>query len=138
MRKKSVPRSKHDVNLESHTSERGNLHVGEVGKHIPFVIQRFYIFTNVPPDSVRGAHAHKRTEQAVFSLRGSFQLLIDNGTTKKTQRIDTVSKGALLRSRVWHVLSNFSKDCLALVVASEPYIEEDYIRNYQEFLNHIR
>lgn len=138
MKKKNAPRSKHEITLESHGGDRGDLYVGEVGKHIPFIIQRFYIFTNVPPDSVRGAHAHKRTEQAVFCLNGSFQLLIDDGTTKKTQRIDTLSKGMLLPSRVWHALSDFSKDCVALVVASEPYDETDYIRDYQEFLNYIR
>lgn len=127
-----------DILLESHGSDRGNLYVGEVGKHIPFAIKRFYIFTNVPPDSVRGAHAHKRTEQAAFCLRGSFQLLVDDGTTKKTHHIDAISKGMLLRSKVWHVLRDFSRDCLALVVASEPYDEADYIRDYQEFLDHIR
>lgn len=138
MHTESTSPPKDEIALESHGSDRGDLYVGEVGKHIPFVIRRFYIFTNVPPGSVRGAHAHKRTEQAVFCLNGSFQLLIDDGTTKKTRRIDTLSKGALLRSRVWHVLSDFSKDCVALVVASELYDEADYIRDYQEFLNHIR
>lgn len=138
MNKKHAHHLKHEVTLDSHKSRRGDLHVGEVGKHIPFVIQRFYVFTNVPPDSVRGAHAHKRTEQALFCLRGSLKLLIDDGVMKRMHAVDTLSKGILLRSKVWHVLSDFSKDCLALVFASEPYDEADYIRDYQEFLEHIR
>lgn len=129
---------KDEIKLESHGNDRGNLYVGEVGKQIPFIIQRFYIITNVPPGLMRGAHAHKKTEQAIFCLQGSFQLLTDDGTAEKTYRVDTVSKGTLLRSGVWHSMNDFSKDCVVLVVASEPYDETDYIHDYQAFLSYIR
>lgn len=138
MHTESVPLLTDEITLESHGNDRGNLYVGEVDKQIPFTIKRFYVFTNIPPGATRGAHAHKRTEQAVFCLHGSFDLLTDDGVTKETQHIDKVPRGVLIQKKIWHTMSNFSSDCIAIVVASEPYDEADYIRDYQEFLNHIR
>ncbi|KKT57854.1 MAG: WxcM-like protein [Candidatus Giovannonibacteria bacterium GW2011_GWC2_44_9] len=113
---------------------RGNLYVGEARKQIPFAIKRFYIISNVvSPKVVRGMHAHKKLEQAIFCLNGSFELSMDDGRKKWSIFMNNPAKGVLLRKKVWHSMSKFSKDCVTLVVASDYYNEDDYIRNYDEF-----
>ena len=126
-----------DILLDAHTSERGSLFVAEAGKQVPFVIKRFFIITDVPQGVSRGAHAHKKTEQAVFCLRGSFALLCDDGVSVSESKLSALSRGVLLSSRVWHVMKDFSPDALLLIVASEHYDEADYLRDYQAFKDYV-
>jgi hypothetical protein len=127
-----------EIELQDRSSGYGDLFIAEVGKQVPFDIKRFYFMGNVPVGGTRGAHAHKRTEQAVFCLRGSCTLLTDDGAATATTKLDSPKKGALLRSRVWHSLSDFSPDAVVLVVANEPYDEADYIHDHEAFLEYIK
>ena len=122
------------IELENHGDARGALYVGTVGKEIPFEIKRFYIIADVPRGGSRGMHAHRKTERAAFCLRGSFELLADDGKRKETVLVEAPRR-VRLRTMVWHTLSNFSEGALVLVVASEPYDKADYIRNYEDFLH---
>lgn len=127
-----------EFTLQTNGGPRGNLYIAEVAKQIPFDIKRFYLMTDVPPGGTRGTHAHKHTDQAVLCIHGSFNVLLDDGADKLTVRLDSPEKGLLLRSRVWHSLSDFSDGAIALVVASEIHDESDYIRDYEEFLAYIK
>lgn len=129
---------KNPLQLEAHESDRGNLYVGTGGKEIPFEVKRFYVIKDTPRGKIRGAHAHKETEQALFCLQGSFDLLLDDGSTKETVHVDSINNGFLLQKGVWHSLENISEDCIMLVLCNTPYDEADYIRDYQEFLTYIR
>lgn len=126
-----------NIELEDHRDARGRLYVGTVGKEIPFEIKRFYVITDVPRGESRGMHAHRKTERVAFCLRGSFDLLADDGKHRETVPVEA-SRGVRLRTMVWHTLSNFSEGALVLVVASEPYDEADYMRNYEDFLNNLK
>lgn len=118
--------------------ERGDLYIGESNKHIPFDIKRFYVISGVPKKkSLRGMHAHKEIHQAIFSLKGTFTLHIDNGHKKWEVILDKPSHGILIKNKIWHYMTNFSKDCVILVVASDYYREDDYVRNYEDFLRMI-
>ena len=119
-------------------AERGNLYMGEAEKQIPFSIRRFYVIRGIPDfEDVRGQHAHKTLEQVIFCLNGSFELHMDDGQKKWNIVMDDPSKGIRFRKMVWHSMTNFSKDCIILVVASEYHDESDYIRNYNDFLKYI-
>ncbi len=124
------------ITLEDHGDARGSLYVGTVGKEIPFEIKRFYVIAGVTRGESRGMNAHKKTERVAFCLRGSFELLADDGKHKETVLVGA-PKGVWLRTMVWHTLSNFSEDALVLVVANEPYDEADYIRDYREFTDNV-
>lgn len=125
------------LELETHESDRGNLYVGTSGKEVPFEIRRFFVIKDVPLGEERGTHAHKSCEQAVFCLQGSCELLVDDGSHKEIVRLSSMETGALLKKRTWHSFKSFSKDCILLVLASEPYDAADYIHDYDEFLKFI-
>lgn len=124
--------------------ERGNLFIGEEMKNVPFDIKRFYVmrdFDKVPTDSTRGEHAHKKLEQCIFCLNGSFTLHLDDSTTKQDIVMSASNSqsatGIRLGAKLWHSMKNFSKDCVILVVANDYYDETDYIRDYNEFLSYV-
>ncbi|PIP73776.1 MAG: fatty-acid oxidation protein subunit alpha [Candidatus Lloydbacteria bacterium CG22_combo_CG10-13_8_21_14_all_47_15] len=116
----------------------GRLFIGEALKHIPFAIKRFY-FINQLADSqaIRGKHAHKNLEQVIFCINGSFDLGLDDGRQKWNIVMNNPAHGVLLKKKVWHTMTNFSPNCVILVVANDYYDENDYIRNYDEFVRYI-
>jgi hypothetical protein len=117
----------------------GNLFIAEARKNIPFKIKRVYFingFTN--EKAVRGKHAHKKLNQAIFCLNGSFDLSLDDGKRKQKIRLKDPSVGIILKPMLWHTMSGFSKDCVILVLADEWYKESDYIRDYQKFKKMLR
>jgi UDP-2-acetamido-3-amino-2,3-dideoxy-glucuronate N-acetyltransferase len=85
---------------------------------------------------IRGRHAHKNLKQVLFCVSGSCKILLDDGDVKENTILDYPSKGILIDRMVWREMYDFSKDCVLMVLASELYDEEDYIRNYQEFINY--
>ena len=116
----------------------GNLVVAEIGKNIPFKVRRFYVINNLfHSTAVRGKHAHKKTEQYIFCLNGKFTLNLDDGKTRQKITMDKPYIGILLGKMLWHSMSNFSKDCVILVFASDYYKESDYIRDYDQFLKFV-
>jgi dTDP-4-dehydrorhamnose 3,5-epimerase-like enzyme len=112
----------------------GNLFIAEAGKQIPFEIKRVYfINTLANPKAIRGKHAHRKLEQAIFCINGSFTLHLDDGTTKQRVVLKDSSRGVHLGRMLWHTMSSFSYDCVILVLASDHFNERDYIRSYEGF-----
>ncbi|MFC1851343.1 FdtA/QdtA family cupin domain-containing protein [candidate division CSSED10-310 bacterium] len=117
----------------------GTLTVAEHRNHIPFPIKRvYYIYGLENPNAVRGKHAHKKLEQVLFCIHGSCEIGLDDGTTRQRIILDKPNTGIYLGVRLWHTMENFSSDCILLVLASEIYRENDYIRDYDEFLTFLK
>lgn len=114
--------------------DEGFLSFAEGNKSIPFEIKRIYYIYDVKNNVIRGKHAHKKTRQVLFCVRGSVRVLLDNGSIKEEILLTEPSKGILLDRMMWHTMHEFSQDAVLLVLASDYYEEKDYIRDYQEFL----
>jgi len=113
---------------------RGNLTFIESNNHIPFEIQRVYYLYDVPGGSARGGHAHKDLHQLIIAMSGSFDVLLDDGTTKKTVHLARSYYGLYICPMIWRELDNFSSGSVCMVLASNKYDEDDYYRNYEEFI----
>jgi len=113
---------------------RGNLTFIEGSDHVPFEIKRVYYLYDVPGGSVRGGHAHKDLNQMIIALSGSFDVQLDDGSKKEIYHLNSPSKGLLVTPMVWRELNNFSSGSVCLVLASEHFSEEDYYRDYSQFL----
>ena len=112
----------------------GNLFIGEGQREIPFAIKRLYFINSLAnPAAVRGRHAHQKLEQVIFCLSGSFVLHLDDGRKKQRIRLHDPAIGIRLGTYLWHTMSEFSYDCVILVVASDRHKESDYIRDYADF-----
>ena len=121
------------INFPKITEPRGNLSFIEQNKHIPFAIKRVYYLYDVPSGATRGGHAHKTLYEMMIALSGSFDVVLDDGKEKKTFFLNRPHYGLLIPPSVWRELENFSSNSVALALASEIYIEEDYIRDYEVF-----
>ncbi len=113
---------------------RGNIAVIE-NDTIPFQIKRVYYLFDVPSSATRGGHAHKEQFELLIPLSGSFDVVVDDGKNKLTITLNKPDKGLLIKNNTWRELENFSSGSVCLVLSSGEYIEEDYIRNYNEFLD---
>jgi len=124
------------VSLKKIRDDRdGNLIIAESKKDIPFDIKRVYYINHLENSvSIRGKHAHKKLEQVIFCISGSFVLGLDDGKNKQKIIMNQDNLGIILGSMLWHTMENFSSGCVMLVFASDHYDESDYIRNYDEFL----
>jgi len=117
----------------------GNLVIGEGRRDIPFAIKRVYFINNLYNKiAKRGLHAHKKLEQVIFCVNGSFLLRLDDGRTQQSLRMDSPYYGVRLGPRLWHKMSDFSADCVILVLASDYFRESDYIRDYAAFQKHLK
>ena len=124
------------IELDKHHSDRkGNLTVVENGKTLPFDVKRAYYLYDVPGGENRGSHAHRELEQLIVAASGSFTVTLDDGRDKRTFFLNRPYQGLLVKSGMWRDLSEFSSGAVALVLASDVYKEDDYIRDYQEFLH---
>lgn len=134
----SLPRnSVRQVELPVVTDPRGDLTFIEGRRHVPFDIQRVYYLYNVPVDSVRGGHAHKNLEQVIFALSGSFRIRVDDGRTQSEYLLRDPRRGLYISSMIWREMDLFSQGAVCMVIASLPYNEADYYRDYQEFLSAV-
>lgn len=113
---------------------RGDLSFIESEKHIPFEIKRVYYLYNVRSGSRRGGHAHKNLSQVLIAVSGSFSLMLSNGKREEHITLSNPNKGVLIGSNIWREIYDFSNGSVCLVLASEKYSEDDYIRSYQEFI----
>ena len=118
--------------------DEGYLSFMEKDNQVPFNIQRVYYIYDVKNDAVRGKHAHKKTKQILFCLKGRVKIILDNGVEHETITLDSPYTGIYLDKMMWHEMLSFTKDTVLLVLASEKYNENDYIRNYAAFVNHSR
>ena len=125
------------IDLPEIYDDRGVLGFVEAGRHIPFDIRRVYYLHGVPEGSERGGHAHKELHQLLIAVSGGFDVVLDDGSSKKTLRLNSPSKGLYICPMIWREIKNFSPNSVCLVLASNYYSEEDYYRNYQLFLNDL-
>lgn len=114
---------------------RGNLSVIE-NDIVPFDIKRVYYLYDVPSGSERGGHAHKELQEFLVALSGSFDVVLKDGEDERIVTLNKPYEGLLINPGIWRELQNFSSGSVCLVVASDVYIEEDYIRNFDEFLKY--
>lgn len=111
----------------------GNITPLQNGLDIPFDVKRIYYLYDIPGGESRGGHAHKALEQVIIAASGSFDVTIDDGRSKKTVNLNRPYFGLHLYHGMWRDISNFSSGAICLVLASEPYREDDYIRDYDHF-----
>jgi mannose-6-phosphate isomerase-like protein (cupin superfamily) len=111
----------------------GNIAVIE-NNVIPFEIKRVYYLFDIPSSARRGGHSHKKLKQVLIAISGSFDVVLKDGKTKKTVTLNKPDKGLLIENNTWRELENFSSGAVCLVLASEVFEEEDYIRDYAVFL----
>lgn len=122
------------IPLQTHGDERGSLIALEQDKNIPFEIKRVYYLFNTVEGVRRGFHAHKNLSQVVIAVRGSCRFLLDDGKEKINLLLDNPAQGLLIESAIWREMYDFSEDCVLMVLANNFYDENDYIRNYDDFL----
>lgn len=125
------------IELPNLGDDRGSLMVLESNKNVPFKVKRIYYILDAKPDVPRGFHAHKELMQLAFCIKGSCNMIMDNGIEKQQVRIDKSNIGLMIPPMVWHEMHDFSEDCVMLVLASAQYDEADYIRDYDEFMNEV-
>ena len=123
------------IDIRKYSDDRGYLSVVEGGIDIPFEIKRIYYLYMVP-EAARGAHAHKELQQLMIATSGSLHVTLDDGTEKKTFVLDKPWKGLLVAPGMWRDLDDFAGGTVCMVLASEKYEAEDYIRDYNEFLEY--
>lgn len=126
------------MDLPKITDVRGNLTFIEGNKHIPFEIKRIYYLYDVPGGEARGGHAHRKLQQLIIAACGSFDVILDDGYNKKRFHLDRSYYGLYVCPMIWRELNNFSSGSVCLVLASEFYDEEDYIRDYAQFLTELK
>jgi dTDP-4-dehydrorhamnose 3,5-epimerase-like enzyme len=118
----------------------GILSVANEMDNIPFDIKRVYYIYNLinHRNVMRGKHAHKSLEQVMFCLNGECTVTLDDGKRKQTIILDQPNKGIFLGTNLWHTMQEFNSNCILLVFASQLYSEDDYIRDYDEFLETVK
>ncbi len=126
------------IRLQKIVDPRGNLTVVEGGTGIPFAIQRAYWVYDVPAGESRGGHAHKCCKELIVALSGSFQVTLSDGSRQRTYLMNHPYQGLLVDTNTWRTLDDFSSGAVCMVLASEPFDEDDYIRDYEEFLEHVK
>ena len=108
----------------------------EAGKHVPFEIARVYYLYDVPGGASRGGHAHKELMQLMVSVMGSFDVVLDDGSMRKRVTLNRGYYGLYLPNLIWRELENFSSGAICVVLASQPYRETEYIREYSDFIQY--
>lgn len=126
------------VELPRLDDARGSLTFIEAERQIPFPIRRVYYLFGVPEGGERGGHAHRALRQLLIAVAGSFEVVLDDGVRQRRVRLDSPSTGLLIVPGIWRELEAFSAGAVCLVLASEPYDEADYWRDYEEFRRSLR
>jgi dTDP-4-dehydrorhamnose 3,5-epimerase-like enzyme len=126
------------IELPKIQDHRGNLTFIEAGRHIPFDIQRVYYLYDVPGGAARAAHGHKRLHQLMIAMSGSFDVTLDDGFDRRCFHLNRSYYGLYIPPMLWRDLDNFSSGSVCMVLASDYYDENDYYRDYQDFLEAAR
>ncbi|GAF03238.1 sugar 3,4-ketoisomerase [Saccharicrinis fermentans] len=122
------------VELSKINNRAGNITVIQNGDQLPFDIKRLYYLYDVPGGSERGGHAHKGLYQLIVAASGCFDVILDDGRNKKIIELNRPNFALMVIPGIWREIVNFSSGAICFVLASEKYSEDDYIRNYDEFL----
>lgn len=117
---------------------RGRLLFGEIDQHLPFVPKRYFVIFDVPSEEVRGEHAHRELQQLLICIKGSISVVLDDGENRAEIRLDSPDRALYVPPMVWSIQYRYSKDAALLVLASERYAADDYIRDYDEFIAAVR
>lgn len=122
------------IELPKFLDARGNLSFAEQNNHIPFEIKRTYWIYDVPGGEDRGGHAFRQNQEVVIALSGAFDVVVDDGERKKIFTLNRSYYGLYIPAGLWRTMENFSTNSLALEFGSQHYDEDDYVREYGEFL----
>lgn len=126
------------IALPKYDDPRGNLTVADGQGGIPFPIARTYWITDVPGGESRGAHAHRQCREILVAVSGSFCITLDNGERRETYHLKRPWEALLVETGVWRTLEDFSSGAVCLVLASLPFDEDDYIRQYDDYLQYLK
>ena len=118
--------------------DRGQLIALEENKEIPFDIKRVFYIYGTQPNTPRGNHSHYKTKQFLIAVSGSCKVTLDNGINKETYDLNKPNLGLFQDALVWGTMHDFSDDCVLIVLASDIYVNSDYIRDYDKFLEEIK
>ena len=121
------------IELPKFLDARGNLSFAEQNNHIPFEIKRTYWIYDVPGGEDRGGHAFRENQEFVIALSGAFDVVVDDGSTKKSFTLNRSYYGLYIPKGLWRTMENFSTNAFALEFGSIPYTIEDYVYDYDEF-----
>lgn len=121
------------IDMKTDGHENGRLSVYENVGNAPFDVRRVYFIYDLPAGAERGGHSHRETQELVVALAGSFDIVVEDGINTRRVILNNPSKGLLLPTGIWRTLDNFSSGSICLVLASDTYREEDYVRDYNEF-----
>ena len=125
------------IDLGKIENDRGNLTVVQARETVPFDIKRVFYLSDIPGGEARGAHAHKECHQFLVAASGSFEVVLDDGHEKRTVYLNRPFKGLHIPPGIWAAEQEFSSGAVCLVLASEPYEEADYIRDYEDYLKFV-
>jgi dTDP-4-dehydrorhamnose 3,5-epimerase-like enzyme len=126
------------IQLPAIHNRQGNLTPINSGIDIDFDIKRIYYLYDIPGGASRGGHAHKELQQLIVSVMGAFDVILDDGSNRKTVHLDRAYNGLYIPKMIWRELDNFSSGAICLVLASLPYDEMDYYRDYDEYLRALK
>jgi acetyltransferase-like isoleucine patch superfamily enzyme/dTDP-4-dehydrorhamnose 3,5-epimerase-like enzyme len=126
----------HWIELTSIHDVRGHLTVAEWSKHLPFEPKRVFFVHRVPSAKVRGAHAHRQCQQILLCLTGSVHVVVDDGAKREEMILDSPDRALLVPAGIWATQYRYSKNAVLAVFASHEYNEDDYIRDYDQYLNY--
>ncbi len=125
------------INFDIKGDERGSLVAIEQQKNISFEIKRIYYIFNTEKSFIRGKHAHRELNQVLICISGNCKIKVDSGKEIKIIELKERNQGLFIGQMIWREMFDFSADCVLLVLASEYYDEEEYIRDYDEFLKAV-
>ena len=141
--KLSIRRGSNSQQQSGAKEERGQVHHlegstqgGDTSIEIPFSIERIYYLYDVPAGEARGGHGHKELQQLIVAASGSFDLIVNDGRIKRTIHLARPNMGVYMPAGIWREIDNFSSGSICLVLASKTYGEEDYFRDYNEYLKY--
>ena len=123
------------ITLDRHQHANGNLTAINNGVELPFDLQRTFYIYDVPGGAERGGHSHYTCYEFIIAISGSFDVTVDDGTDKRTFTLNRPYQGLLVVPGIWRTLQNFSSGSVCLALASHHFDENDYVREYEDFLN---